>query len=660
MSGAVGAGALSTAGGTGPLAAALTGGPGAILGILVSSPAGLAALAAVPLIVILHALSRRWARREVSSLLFWEAAAREAGAARLLHSLVRSLPLLLQVLAAALLAFSLSQPLLVRPGFGGRGWMVLVLDETASMGALEGQRPRFEEARARALQAVSALPRGASMCVVAAARGPRLVVPFTDDRSLLARRLRAEQVTDEPGDLRDSLPFALSLRDPRRGDSVVLITDGAFDTLGALDDPPSWLHVVALGGPARNAAVTALSLRRAVSGSTGYELFVEVRSFWRQQMSFPLTVRADGEAILTESLTMGPGEVRRVTAAWDGPRAGSVGARVEAEIEAGDDLPTDDRAYAVVSPAAPVSVSVEGPPDFFLLRALSALPGVTVRGAGAGAAAGTPRSPGNRQEVTVYNQASPPPLGRGNFILISALPPDSGLRAAGSLASPAVTGWDRLNPLMAAVPAGSLVIRGALRLEGRGFTPLAWSRDAPLILSWQKEDQRVLLLAFSLEESDLALRPAFPLLLANALTWFFPRWLSAEADQTRAGEPREIPVPAGPGLAGTAEVRSPGGARTSLSVDGQSVRFTRTEKAGFYEVTAAGRSSTFAVSTTSPEESDISPRYAPARAAAGTSDGVSSSIPAPGTSLSPLWGILSAAAMALLLAEWLAAARSRA
>jgi hypothetical protein len=280
-----------------------------------------------------------------------------------------------------------------------------------------------------------------------------------------------------------------------------------------------------------------------------------------------------------------------------------------------------------------------GTGTFFLQKALGSLPGVSVRSEGPA-------------DVVIYDGVQPPPLGEGNFICFASIPPNLPVSAGGVLAAPAVTGWSRTDPLLASVELGGLSIGQALLLApGPGFQTLAVSHDSPLMLSWDQRGLKALLVAFDPARSDLPLRPGFPILLANALAWFYPDWLTVQADQLPAGSPRTIP-----GSRSTVvTVVKPDGSRHVVAEPGAPAEFFDTDRVGWYRVEADGGAAEFAVSLTSAAESDVTPRFSgpvgspgPAAAAAGGA-GVESAA----------WGAFALAALAVILLEWLVWLRSR-
>ncbi|MGH8705620.1 MAG: BatA domain-containing protein, partial [Burkholderiales bacterium] len=119
------------------------------------APAALWWLAAIPLVVILYMLRARREPRVVPSVLLWERASRDLVARLPMRRLERSLLLLLQVLALALIALALARPLLALRGLVGDA-IVIVIDTSASMQATDVNPTRLAAAQ---LEAVDLLGR---------------------------------------------------------------------------------------------------------------------------------------------------------------------------------------------------------------------------------------------------------------------------------------------------------------------------------------------------------------------------------------------------------------------------------------------------------------------------------------------------------------------
>jgi Ca-activated chloride channel family protein len=622
-----------------------------------AAPLVLLALLLVPLVVLLYTIAARWTSRDVSSLAFWEEALRDMRTSLRVRRLLRNLALLAAVLAVSTLALGLAQPLVSRPPADAAGDTVLVLDVSASMGSRTGGTTRYAEAKDEAFRLAAGLRRGARMCVVAAGRTPRVLAPFTDDREALRRAIAASSGTDEPGAPADSLLFALGLREPGRTSHVVFLTDGAFSTLGDADPGRTGVRVVTVGGHAENAGITAMSFRRTAAG--GMELFVSIAASAGMPRAVPLVVSAAGKTVLRRDVPLDGNGSGSVSVPWEGPTGG----RVTARIEVDDGLAADDAAYAVFAPAKSLRVLLVGRSDAFLEAALSRFPGVLLKRVDA-----VDPVSGARQldgyDLAVFSGGDPPPLERGNVLLFGAVPPGLPLEPKGVVTGPRFVSWDRGHPLLASLALGPVVIERALQtLTGSGVKIIARSRDTPLIATWEREDLRVVFVAFQPSQSDLPLRTAFPLFVANALAWFRPGVLGADAAGHRTGETVEVGVP---GNAPTAWVIGPDGRETAWPVTAGVLSYTATARAGFHRVEAvqqpalgaAGFSQDIAVSLCDASETDIASRYVEPGTPGGTggdagTGGGGAESAGETTSREPAWFAFVLAGFLLVFAEGL-------
>lgn len=610
-----------------------------------ADPLSLLALLLVPVVIVLHSLVVRWRRAEVSSLVFWNEVLRDERTSVRLRRILRSLALAAEVLAVALLCLALARPHL-RPRTGPAGDAILVLDATASMKAREGSVTRFDMAREKALSEIAALRRDSRVLVISAGRAPRILAGFTADRAALRGVLSSAAPGDEQGGIAEALGLALSLRSAARGDRVLVFTDNAFDSAGAVDLSLPWLRWIAVGSSADNAGITALAFRGDAGGRGGREVFLSVQNFSGVPMEFPLVVRADRVETIREQVALGPGQARAISLPWTGPATG----RVTAEIGVADDLEADNRAFAVFAPARPVRVRVVGEPNVFLDAALGALPGVTVLRAAPGAIAGSDSEGEGEADLVIFDGV--PATDAGSAVLaIDTIPPGLPLRSSGVRQGLRVAAVDRRHPVMASVALEGVSIARAQRLEpGPGFVPLAQAGGLPVILAWEQARRRLLVLGFDIRQSDLPLRAGFPVMLANAMEWYFPSWLSVHAGQVPAG----LPVLLAPAGSGPVTVILPGGARRTLDPQGEPARFSETSTAGFYRVEGAAGSAEFAVSLASSAESRIAPRFE-ARAGEGAPAGDAGEARGDGGRvLIPVWGVAALAGFLLVVLEWLA------
>src|SRR5689334_5414821 len=145
------------------------------------------ALLLLPLLAVIAAfylLRLRRPETTVSSLALWESLLRDREANAPWQRLRTNLLLLLQLLIVAALILALARPWSASGGPGGRN-LVLILDTSASMAALDGPRgeSRLDDAKQLALARVDRLPENGQATVIAAADQARVVLAASGDRT---------------------------------------------------------------------------------------------------------------------------------------------------------------------------------------------------------------------------------------------------------------------------------------------------------------------------------------------------------------------------------------------------------------------------------------------------------------------------------------------
>jgi hypothetical protein len=246
------------------------------------------------------------------------------------------------------------------------------------------------------------------------------------------------------------------------------------------------------------------------------------------------------------------------------------------------------------------------PGNLFLERALGILPGLEV----------TRVSPGQ-------------PLPAEPFDLIVRDGPITGTLPAGNLwaigigpygdATTVFTATDVIrvatqHPVMRYVDLDEVNVLRAWHTDPPpGAQVLVEAQGGPLLYLAERPEGRLAVLTFNLQDSDLPLRVAFPILTANLAGWLLPQGGVGEAASARPGEAVPIqPVPD----AGRIVVTTPADREHVLEVGENLPVFADTGRLGVYRVEQFGpdgellRSDPLVVNLFSPGESDIAPRQA--------------------------------------------------
>lgn len=432
------------------------------------APTALWLLLTLPVIILLYMVRERKRQREVSALFLWTEA---KALARRRRRISPTLLLLLQLLFAALLALALAQP---RLNIAGAPPRVFVIDASASMAATEASSTRLAQAVAQADRLLSS---AGSVAVVRAGLGARVVQPPTGDHALVRQALSALEAADADAAVGEALSLARTLAP---GAELHLFSDGA--------KPAGFTDVVThpVGQDAPNLGIGAFELAYG-------QLFVSVLSNVPYPQQVTLSVSQGEEEVRSTLLVPARGQAN--TSLPVASETGLYHARLEGMRE--DVLALDNEAFAG-SRALSVRVWGEAPA---LERLLRALPGTTLS-AQAGA------------EVTV--SVGDAALPAGDVVLFAPPQPNPVYTE--------IADWTRSDPLLRFADLTGVVVAPSsapLPLPLERAEVLAQTADLmPVLLRWRDRGREVIYFRFHPSQSDLARRPAFPIVLANTLEGF--------------------------------------------------------------------------------------------------------------------------------------------
>jgi hypothetical protein len=507
-------------------------------------PSALWWLATIPLVVLLYWLRPRRVPVVVSSVLLWRRALREQVRRRPLRRFEGNILLLIQVLAVTAASVALARP---QQPVRGAGDVVAVVDLGVSLQAADVRPSRFEAARAAAAELLRE-GKARRVAVVAAARVPRLVQPLTSERSLALRALHGLRPTDGPADLQAAVAFAKSL-------------SPSAEVHTFSDRPSAQARSHVFGGPLEDVALTGV----VASPTTPDRMRVTVRvhNSTARPQRVQVSVQVDGRAAALLPLALQPGQEAATSAVVP------AGLLVEARISPQDSLPATDRYPALGTQLPRPRVLVVGPREPFLERAVEVVAGPVER-----EAVPDPQT-WERFAVVVLHRVSRVDLPPGSYLLVDSLPSNLPLQA-GPVRSDTVAWQSRTHPLTRFVDfAGARVDRA--RVVDLAGGEAVVQGDLPLVWAYEREGLRAVLVAFSPSGSDVGLRPAFPIFVANALQWL----AGPLALQLEAGATASVPS------AGAREalLRGPEGA-VRLRPQGGRFFLPPFDRAGFYTLEA--------------------------------------------------------------------------
>jgi hypothetical protein len=543
--------------------------PLALLGFLLFLP-----------VILLYLLKQRRRRIEVSTLMFWDKILRDEQTVTSLTRLKKLLSLLLQLLFIALLTLAAARPALSGKLTGARR-IVLLLDSSASMLVQEGRQTRFDLARAKAHHVVRGMSLGDSLMLVTVAAEADIVYPFTDNKKDLHDALDRLHPTHGGTEFKKGLQLVEQLPPDDRETHVYLITDGAFAPIDIHPPPKTRFAYLRIGTKSDNVGLSAFSVRPLPSSPRDFQIHLEITNDSEKDRRVPVELRIGGRLADAFEFDVPPGKsVTRTLRQFS-----AHGGEIEAFADVPDNFPLDNHAYATLPRPRPIRVRLVTPENPFLQSALATDEDVELEMI----------KPDKFTElsdhaVTIFSGWRPPRTPAGNAIFIGDWPEDLGLKKRGELTKPFFTEWQRDHPVNRHLALQNVAIEKAIGVEpNASFQSLAASFNEPLILLRETPQQKALVIAFDTSTTDLPLRIAFPIMVANAIRYF------AGQDNTE----RWVNPPLGALLTST-EVRklsstdsnavlrailAPDGTRTPLDAVGALVPVSR---AGFYRAETSG------------------------------------------------------------------------
>jgi hypothetical protein len=481
---------------------------------LVNPAALLLASLAVP-VIIFYILKIRLRRFPVSTLLFWQQIFEEKKPRSLWQRLRHLLSLLLQLAFLAFLVLALADPIFRWQQVRARR-LVVVVDNSSSMNAGDVAPSRLEAAKTEARRVIEGIRLGDELAIIAAASTPRVVCGPTDHERTLIAALDSITPADGPTHITEAVALARRLlsgseKTPR----VVLLTDGGFAGAADLTREPN-VELIKFGGKSANVGITRLQARRSLLDPIGYEILVEISNASDEPASLRLELDLDDDPIDVVPLTLTAGE--RFVQVFE--KTSAEGGRLRASIDRADSFPTDNIAWAILPRRARQKVTLVTPGNLFLEKVFEAIPLVdldVVKGPPPASAAVGP--------VAVFHKKVPDVLPNGNVLLIE--PERSGplWELGEAIHNPVIAKQDKDSPLMLHIRLDNVLMPEARKLTLRSPAKvLAESATGdPLYAVLERAgagEGKVVILTVDLDKSDLPLQTAFPIMMANLLSWF--------------------------------------------------------------------------------------------------------------------------------------------
>ena len=555
-------------------------------------------------IVVLYILKLRRRREPVSTLLFWEQIFREKQTTSLFQKLKHLLSLLLQLLFLTLLVLALARPQFAFMTKSARQ-MILIIDHSASMNALDGTLSRLESAKQEALHMVDNLRFIDEMMVISCHTQPVIHSPFTNHQKSLRAAIESIVPTDVKTDLQSALAVAHSVAQTKPNPEIVVLSD-----FHQIPDPllvpqenpqphPSEAKVRLLSvnrGEEGNVGITQFRVRKSLVNAFDYQTLLTVINASVEEKSFNVELYLNDALLDVRPYTLAPGESKSELFT----NFTMEGGRLKAVLDIEDALSTDNVAYAALPKREQIPVLLVTPDNPFLENALAVDEKLDLT-----VVAPDQYEPGaGGYDVTIFDRYNPPPLGDGNYMFI--YPPKAGAiwRVGESLETPIITEWERDHPILRHVHLDNVQLTEAYQVQVPATANvLVRSFEDPLLVVEEGQNRKIVFVATDTLKSDLPLRIAFPLIVANTIQWFQGE-SEIEEYHLQTGEVLKKRIDEAAAIENVTIV-GPGGESWEIPVEKDELLFDETSTVGFYELKIGDREEVWAVNLTDVAESQI-------------------------------------------------------
>ena len=376
-------------------------------------------------------------------------------------------------------------------------------------------------------------------------------------------------------------------------------------------------RLVRIGNTSDNVGITQFRVRKSLVNPFDYETLLRLVNASEEEKQFNVELyfsaarhHDDRDRVTAEEenlfdvrpYTLAPGESKSEIFS----NFTFEGGKLKAILDVNDALLTDNTAYATLPKREHISVLLVTKENPFLEKALTVderikltvLTPVEYEVDGFAESANPQGKPKNYR-VVIFDRYSPSTLGAGNYMFIYPPAPSSSLEISDTalkwdigapLETPIITDWDRTHPILRHVHLENVQIGEAYQMTPPATAQvLARSFEEPVLFVDTTPDRKIVFAAIDILQSDLPLRIAFPVIIANTIQWF-QQDSGIQEYYLRTGEvlqQRIEPLPAADvsqNVPRSVTITGPGDETWEMPIEQNEILFDQTQRAGFYEL----------------------------------------------------------------------------
>ena len=558
----------------------------------------------LPIIVLMYLLRLRRPQQTVSSTFLWQRMVRDVEANAPWQKLQRNFIMILQLLFLASLIFALANPFLWTEGIGGNS-MIIIIDTSTSMAATDVEPSRIEAAKQQAQALSQEVPENTRITVIAAGEHTEILVSASQDRKLTQQAINSISTPMGNSDLSTALQITSAITSRQPNTDIILLSDGNVILPERLSIQGNFLFYP-IGTESANVGITNIQLEQNPSGDNN-TLFIQVENFGEEESTRRLEIYTDGT--LTNAVDLSIATQSTENYIQEGISTESK--KIEARLSPSDFFPNDDNAWAVGGQKKPVEILLVTEGNRFLETALGLLPNITFSMLDPLSFASTIDL---KADLVIFDGYNPQAenLPASNLLFIGPEDSNTLFEVSGTVENPKPRPVSNDNPLLKNISLNGINIRQASLIPLPNWANTSISGDVdgssvPLLFSGSQSGQQIAVLSFKLQDSDLPIQVAFPLLVANLVNWLVPNSVLDTPSTSQSHFTTSVSIPLD---VSQVTIEDPKGTKVQTAIDQAGKLIFDSPYPGIYTIELGNDNTVLTASNNfSTQESKISPQH---------------------------------------------------
>ncbi|MEW8955714.1 BatA and WFA domain-containing protein [Clostridium sp.] len=326
---------------------------------------GLWFLLSIPLFILMYILKQKVKEEEVPSLYLWKEVIRNNEARRPFDKLRKNILFFIQFLLILLLILSIANPYMSMKGRGEED-LILIIDTSGSMKAVDSNgKSRFDLGKDHASDIVKDLSKTTAITLISSGGSNKVEISASRDKGEVLAKIKALEPSNEKGDIGNSYSLLKSLSNEMKTYNIVAISDENIDFKDLKG------RVI---NPSKSSDNLALDFISNSQKGEAIKVMARIINYGAEDETTDVSLYGDEKLIDVKTIDVKKGETKNIyfddfkdnyNTLW-------------AEISKKDSLDEDNRVYSVFKSKTASKVMLFTDKNVFLEKALSGLKDIEV------------------------------------------------------------------------------------------------------------------------------------------------------------------------------------------------------------------------------------------------------------------------------------------